>query len=483
MLRRFGMAVVSTFAFMLLLSPECKSQSTNQDAATLLQAYRYAFRQAGISPTGTLQNLNLNTEQQAQFQQAASDYMLTQTRIQNQINTVIERDWASHPQTTHLTALARASIRTIFGSLTRNETVLVDLIHQNLDATTVRQMDEAVVALYSNEKQNSPPSGTLIANHRTASTRSILRFNGTILQESGSAHPMVAPGGGGNYCSELTADEEDAEDEECADEGGEYDLENCTCYDSSGDGGGGGGGDPTPIITGDYHDLWYFGNGITQQSKGATAFMYKVTLTAYGDGTAVWNIVSGQNEITLTSNGNTATITSSGNSFSSNVGDVSITVTMNGQTSSPWTITTHTPYRMIAGTHDHACDSSWGYSDVIHYTVQDQLNNSLSIYLFDFNELFTTAFTNVNGSNWGTPPQEPATNSDIEDHITGVGVNNSPTPVPMPVCSGNDTEAQYVTQQWRVGSLTAGSGVLLQTDQLARYADKGMHNNIVPVHQ
>lgn len=92
---------------------------------------------------------------------------------------------------------------------------------------------------------------------------------------------------------------------------------------------------PKPSISGDYHDLWYFGPGITSQSAGASHFMYSVNLTANGTGAATWNITAGQNEIVLTPNGNAAKITSSGTTFSSTKLDVSVTVTMNGVTSDP----------------------------------------------------------------------------------------------------------------------------------------------------
>jgi hypothetical protein len=106
----------------------------------------------------------------------------------------------------------------------------------------------------------------------------------------------------------------------------------------------------------------------------------------------------------------------------------------------------------------------------------------MSIFLFDFNETFTTAAISDNGSNWGSyglPTPTPATNSEVVDHITGVGVANQLPPVPTPVCSGNGTQVEHFTQEWRIGGLAQGSGVRVSVEQFTRYADMANYLNLI----
>ena len=243
-------------------------------------------------------------------------------------------------------------------------------------------------------------------------------------------------------------------------------------------------GTPTPTISGDGHDVWYFGPGVSSQSSGATQFPYKISLAAHGVGTATWNVVTGNSEITITPSGAATTVSSSGAAFSKTELDVSVTVTMSGKTSAPYKITTHEPFRMIPSGHDHRCDgvyALYGYLDVLHYKVQDQLGSDMSLYYFDFNEHFTSSFVNDGGSNWLAVEEGPGTDSEVHDSISGVGIRSIPAPKPMPVCKGNDVQTQHTTQEWRIGSRSSGAGVKLQSDQWTRYADKANHVHIVPV--
>jgi hypothetical protein len=203
-----------------------------------------------------------------------------------------------------------------------------------------------------------------------------------------------------------------------------------------------------PTISGTAHDIYYFGPGITSQSSGATQFQYSVTLTAQNaTGAVTWTVTSGQKEVTLSQNGNAATVTSSGNTFSSTKLDVSITATASGKTSDAYQITTHIPYLMVADTHTHTCNTTYGYVDVISYNLQDQLGTNMSIYIFDYNENFTTGFVNDNNSGWLNPSTGSGTDSQVNDTISGTGVNSSPPPNIKPVCSGNGTQTQHATQQ------------------------------------
>jgi len=63
-------------------------------------------------------------------------------------------------------------------------------------------------------------------------------------QRKSVSKPASPNDDGGSFCPYLTAGEEDEDIEECSDEGGSYDLENCEC--SGGGSGGGGGGSAPP---------------------------------------------------------------------------------------------------------------------------------------------------------------------------------------------------------------------------------------------
>ena len=247
-----------------------------------------------------------------------------------------------------------------------------------------------------------------------------------------------------------------------------------TFWESSGQ------GSVSPTVSGSAHDLWFF-NG-AQPSAGATVFPTSITLTASGSGTTTWNVTSGAAEITLTPAGSSATVVSSGSSFSHMRLDVNITATVNGQTSEPFTITTHRPYRLVLDTIQPGCDPNRGYKDVISLKLFDQLGTDMSIFIFDFNETFTSPAVSDNGSNWasfGLPTPTPATNSEVMDGISGVPITNQPPPSPTPVCSGNDTQVEHFTQEWRIGGLAQGTGVRVSVEQLTRYADKANYVNLV----
>jgi hypothetical protein len=51
--------------------------------------------------------------------------------------------------------------------------------------------------------------------------------------------------------------------------------------------------------------------------------------------------------------------------------------------------------------------------------------------------------------------------------------------VPIPVCIGDSTQQQHWSQELRVGSLTAGAGVRVQTDTIVRFTNHAEHQNIV----
>jgi hypothetical protein len=158
---------------------------------------------------------------------------------------------------------------------------------------------------------------------------------------------------------------------------------------------------------------------------------------------------------------------------------VKITATANGQTSNPFSITTRTPNRLVAGTIQTSCDSTWGYLTSLSYTIQDQFQTPLPTTV-QVNELFTTDVINdYSGTNWirGSAGGSDTSGADFADEIWGQDVNSSP--IPVPTCDGDSTAVHHFGQDWRVGSIATGFGRRVQTDTLQRYKGHAAHLSIV----
>ncbi len=237
--------------------------------------------------------------------------------------------------------------------------------------------------------------------------------------------------------------------------------------------GGSAGGSVIPTISGP-NTVWYFAN------LTVSGYATSITLTSSGGSSTTWNITAGANEITVSSfTGSSINVLSSGTAFSSSIGDVKLTATANGQTSSPFSITTRTPNRLVAGTIQNNCDSTWGYVTFLDYTIQDQFQSALPADV-PVNEIFTTDVINdYSGTNWirGTAGGSNTTGADFSDEIGGQDLNSSP--VPVPTCDGNSTAVHHFGQDWRVGSLATGFGRRVQTDTLQRYIGHAAHTSIV----
>ena len=228
-----------------------------------------------------------------------------------------------------------------------------------------------------------------------------------------------------------------------------------------------------PVISGP-NTVWYF-NGFSP-----SGYATSIQLTSSGGSNTTWNITGGANKISLSATtGSSTTITSSGSAFSSAVGDISVTATASGQTSAPFPITSRTPYSLSPGSIQTSCDSTYGYSTFITYTIQDQLLTPLPSGV-PLNENWTTAVVNdYSGANWTrqVPGNLTTTGSTFADHIEGMNLSASPKPVPT--CNGSSTAVQHWGQEWLIGSLTIGSGTLVQTDTLQKYIGYAAHLGIV----
>jgi hypothetical protein len=233
----------------------------------------------------------------------------------------------------------------------------------------------------------------------------------------------------------------------------------------------GAGGTAKPTISGP-NTVWWF-NG-----QNPAGYATSVTLTSSGGNGTTWGIAAGADKITLSPTGNTASVTSTGSAFSSAIGDIQITAQVNFVTSDPFFMTTHTPNELVKGTITHNCDATWGYRDLIQYTILDQLTIPLPTSVTLSEEWTTLPVPDFSGTNWrrgdpGGTTTDPATPSQFLDSITGENVSN-PTvfnPVPTPVCSGNGTSVQHWGQAWRVGSTLPGIGRRVQTNTLQKYID------------
>jgi len=229
-----------------------------------------------------------------------------------------------------------------------------------------------------------------------------------------------------------------------------------------------------PKITGP-NTVWWF-NG-----QSPSGYATQITLTSTGGAGTMWKVTAGSNQVTLSSNsGSQITVTATGNPVSSTTGDVTITATANSQPSPPFALTTRRPFRLVAGTITAQCDATFGYSDLLSYTIQDNLMTNMPSAV-PLNENWTTSTIPDMPNNWLRPDPGSSTTDDLTpalfaDHITGpaVAVAN-----PTPVCVAAGQAVQHWGQEWKIGSTTVGSGTRVQTDILTRFTQHAEHDSIV----
>jgi hypothetical protein len=331
----------------------CIGQSIAQNADTLLQAYKYTFRQLTVAQASTLQALDLNTDQQLQLQHAAFVYAQAHSTTQSIINAIIRSDWASHPQTKHLSFTARTNIHMHLAKLRKNEFSIIDTLHSNLDTTSRQQFDKSIAAYYSNSVLNISSSGELPAA-LISSSESTLRTSTATQPKHSSIQPMAYRSGGGNLCPYYDSIDEEYEiDENCADAGGMYNLENCSC-DTDYVGGGGGGYYPAdPIVT----DVSPSSVLVTDQSDDIT-----ISGTRFGTSPVV-NLPTGVSISNQNSSDSQITATLTWNNNVS-VGNISISVTTDQGTSNSASLIFDGPYQM------KVISDTWGLCEGCKTTIQ-----------------------------------------------------------------------------------------------------------------
>ncbi len=227
----------------------------------------------------------------------------------------------------------------------------------------------------------------------------------------------------------------------------------------------------TPAISGP-NTVWYF-NGLSP-----SGYATSITLTSSGGASTTWTVTTGADKINLSSTtGSSISVTSSGSAFSSAVGDVKITATANGQTSDPFSITTRTPYRLVAGIIQTNCDTTYGYESQINYTIQDQLLTALPSDVGVNEQWATDVVTDYAGANWrrGAAGGTTASGGQFLDSIKGEDSLHSPTAS----CTAASTKVQHWGQDWRTGSSISGNGKRVQSNTLQKYLNHAAHEAIV----
>jgi hypothetical protein len=237
-----------------------------------------------------------------------------------------------------------------------------------------------------------------------------------------------------------------------------------------------GGGNVVPKITGP-NTVWFFAN------LTVSGYATSIQLTSSAGSSTTWNITAGANKITVSSyTGASITVLSSGTAFSSATGDVTITATANGQTSSPFSITTRTPNVLVPGAIQISCDSNGGYLTSVSYTIQDQLLASLPSAV-PLNENWTTSTVpDYTGTNWtfsspGFVTTNAQTPANFSDYISPDETQHPP--IPAFTCNGNDTAVEHIGQEWRIGTIATGVGRRVQTDTLQKRIGWADHESIV----
>ena len=238
-------------------------------------------------------------------------------------------------------------------------------------------------------------------------------------------------------------------------------------------------GNVIPAISGPT-TLWWF-KGI---SLGISGYLNEITLTASPlNGTYQWAVVAGSDKVSLSSsNYSSVVVTSIGQSTKLN--DVSITATVDGETSAPFALTVRAPYALgsyaLHPTPVYTADPVYVWDTYVYYQVRDNFLTPMPVAL-SVNEYFTTAVVpDYSGTNWrqGSMGCAP-TSSDagFADMIGGEIPSQVPTPVYNPSWTG--VKVQHWGQDWHVGSCVNGSGPRVQSDTLQKWTDHALHTNIV----
>jgi len=235
-----------------------------------------------------------------------------------------------------------------------------------------------------------------------------------------------------------------------------------------------------PNITGPNTVWWFNLNG---QSPNGSLWPAQITLTTQGSGTITWNAVANANAISLSPNGSSVTVTATGSYKSHALGDVTITVTVNGITSNPFGLTVMSPsYLENPNNYNYPCsgDNEQGWDYYKSYRLRDNFNNLINQGAginqgVGVNESFSGQTV------WPKAPATgyPASDGTFTDEIFVCATPGALNPMPLDWGNGN-TLVDSFTQTWCAGASTCDVwgapcyGAQVQSGTIKRYLDHGV---------
>jgi hypothetical protein len=234
-------------------------------------------------------------------------------------------------------------------------------------------------------------------------------------------------------------------------------------------------GQARPAISGP-NTVWWF-NG---QNPNSSSWPTQVTLSTSAAGT--WTVNSGSSYVHLSStSGSSITVTGTG-TFSQGANDVSLTVTVNGMTSNPFTMTSKGPKQLSnPNSQSYACtgagETGWHYDKT--YRVLDNFNTIMK-------GLPVSEGIGAPASDRGDHSTFPAvtptggtTDASTGNYTDGIFVCAVGSVNPMPqnyTGSPGTSLVDHISQTWCAGSSASSSsctGARVQNDTIRRYLDHG----------
>lgn len=214
----------------------------------------------------------------------------------------------------------------------------------------------------------------------------------------------------------------------------------------------------TPSITiSGPHDLWWFAGAtnvpnyptqVVLTTNITNARSYKWTVQSQGQ--TVYNVTSA-NQLTLISTDK-----------SSQPGDVSVKVTVNGKTSGAFYLTQRAPHyvSLVPGYPLDADNGTTGWVTDYRYDIYDQFNTKLP-YDVPVNESFANQVDDYASQDWGpfAVHNGMASSGTFQDHFSPPGPVSADNPQPLGPSSGlSSTKVHHATQFYGIGSIQTGQG-------------------------
>jgi len=210
-------------------------------------------------------------------------------------------------------------------------------------------------------------------------------------------------------------------------------------------------------------DLWWF------EGQSPAGYAVQVTVTANGlppTGTS-WSVTGGAAKVTLiNSNANPVTVQSS--SRSTQLNDVSIQLTYNGNVLSTYSLTVYAPacYVRSGSPDDKPAGPQWlpGFNTYYYFQMTDQFGSNIPSEL-PFNEVFGTFFDDC-FNNWVHPDQMMGTTTNGGQFQDRYGYLAPLWVFPKtvwPTDPSANSHVLHTTQYYCAGSQTFGSGYIIKT--------------------